>query len=122
MKPHRIIDSISDLFRSIFQNIHILGFFGITVAHTIFIIEIVELVGFNIFRIIFSIIAFANFSLLLLSIFQSYYLRAFGVAFYLLLLWSNALHFRFFGSTMHLGTFLNIGFLPVLSSQILLLI
>ncbi len=122
MKQQKIIPQIFTLFKSAFDNVHLFGILGIIFAHTFFLIEIVEFVGFNFFRIIFSIVALTNFSLLLFSIFQNYHLRIFGTAVYLLLLWSNVLHFRYFGSTMHLGTLLNIGFLPVLGSQIIYLI
>ncbi len=122
MKQQKIIPQIFTLFKSTFDNVHLFGILGIIFAHTFFLIEIVEFVGFNFFRIIFSIVALTNFSLLLFSIFQNYHLRIFGTAVYLLLLWSNVLHFRYFGSTMHLGTLLNIGFLPVLGSQIMYLI
>lgn len=122
MKQQKIIPQIFTLFKSTFDNVHLFGILGIIFAHTFFLIEIVEFVGFNFFRIIFSIVALTNFSLLLFSIFQNYHLRIFGTAVYLLLLWSNVLHFRYFGSTMHLGTLLNIGFLPVLGSQIVYLI
>jgi phosphoglycerol transferase MdoB-like AlkP superfamily enzyme len=122
MKRQRIIVYIAALFKSTFENVHILGLFGIIAAQTFFLLEIVEFVGFNALRIIFSIVALTNFSLLLFSIFQNYWLRIFGVGVFLLLLWVNLLNFRYFGSTMHLGTLLNIGFLPVLGSQILLLI
>lgn len=122
MKPRKIILQIRAFYKSTFDNVHSFGLFGIIIAHTFFLIEIVEFVGFNFFRIIFSIVTLTNFSLLLFSIFQNYRLRIFGIAVYLLLLWSNVLHFRYFGSTMHLGTLLNIGFLPVLGSQIVYLI
>ncbi|MBC8322858.1 MAG: sulfatase-like hydrolase/transferase [Candidatus Marinimicrobia bacterium] len=122
MKPQNIIPQIITLFKSTFENVHIIGLLGIIFTHTFFLIEIVEFVGFNFFRIIFSIVALTNFSLLLFSIFQNYRLRVFGTTVYLLILWSNVLHFRYFGSTMHLGTLLNIEFLPVLGSQIVYLI
>jgi len=122
MKPQKIIHLIRALITSTFENVHIFSILGIIIAHTLFLVEIVEFVGFNFFRVIFSIVALTNFSLLLFSIFQNYYLRIFGTAFYLLLLWSNVLNFRYFSSTMHFGTLLNIGFLSVLGSQIWLLI
>lgn len=121
MKRQKIIDYITTLFKSTFENMHIFGLFGIIAAQTFFLLEIVEFVGFNALRIIFSIVALTNFSLLLFTVFQNYWLRIFGVGFFLLLLWVNVLNFRYFGSTMHIGALLNIGFLPVLGTQILLL-
>ncbi len=121
MKPQLKITQIVSVFRPVITKRLIFGILGIIIAHTLFLIEIVEFVGFNVLRIIFSIVALGNFCLLLFSIFQNYRLRIFGTAVYLLLLWANVLNFRYFSSTMHIGTLLNIGFLPVLGSQILLL-
>ncbi|MDP7465541.1 MAG: LTA synthase family protein [Candidatus Marinimicrobia bacterium] len=122
MKLQRDISHITVFIKSLFVNKQIIGILGLIIAYAIFLIEIIEFVGFNALRVIFSIVAFANFSLLLFSIFQNYWIRICGSAIYLLLLWSNVLNFRFFGSTMHIGTLLNISFLPVLGPQILFLI
>ncbi len=78
MKRQRIIVYIAALFKSAFENVHILGLFGIIAAQTFFLLEIVEFVGFNTLRIIFSIVALTNFSLLLFSIFQNDWLRRGG--------------------------------------------
>jgi len=121
MKLQLKITQIISVFRPVITQRLIFGILGIIIAHTLFLIEIVEFVGFNVLRIIFSIVALGNFCLLLFSIFQNYRLRIFGTAVYLLLLWTNVLNFRYFSSTMPIGTLLNIGFLPVLGSQILLL-
>jgi phosphoglycerol transferase MdoB-like AlkP superfamily enzyme len=83
--------------------------------------EIVDLVGYNALRVVFSIVAFSNCCLLLLVLVQNYGLRILGIAIYILLLWSNVLHFRYFGSTIQLGSLLNFEFLPYLGSQIQLL-
>ena len=56
MKPQNIIPQIITLFKSTFENVHIIGLLGIIFTHTFFLIEIVEFVGFNFFRIIFSMI------------------------------------------------------------------
>jgi len=122
MKLQREIAHITVFFKSLFVNKQIIGILGLIIAYAIFLIEIIEFVGFNSLRVIFSIIAVANFCLLLFSIFQNYWIRVCGSAIYLLLLWSNVLNFRFFGSTMHFGALLNIGFLPVLGSQVLFMI
>jgi phosphoglycerol transferase MdoB-like AlkP superfamily enzyme len=122
MKLQMKIAHITVFLKSIIVNRQIIGILGIIIVYTIFLVEIIEFVGFNALRVIFSIIAISSFSLLLFSIFQNYWIRICGLAIYLLLLWSNVLHFRYFSSTMHLGTLLNIDFLPVLGSQMLVLI
>jgi len=53
------------------------------IAHTFFLTEIVEFVGFNVLRIIFSIVIFTNFCLLLFSLFQQYWIRICGLGIYL---------------------------------------
>ncbi|MCH7611945.1 MAG: LTA synthase family protein [Candidatus Marinimicrobia bacterium] len=122
MKLHRKIAHITIFLTPIIVNRQIIGILGIIIVYAIFLVEIIEFVGFNALRVIFSIIAVSSFSLLLFSIFQNYWIRICGMAVYLLLLWTNVLHFRYFSSTMHLGTLLNIDFLPVLGSQMLVLI
>ncbi len=122
MKLQQKIAQITAFITPIIANKQIIGILGIIFAYAIFLVQVVEFVGFNILRVIFSIFTISSFSLLLFSIFENYWIRICGSAVYLLLLWSNVLHFRFFDSTMHLGTLLNIGFLPILGSQILFLI
>ena len=122
MKLHRKIAHITIFLTPIIVNRQIIGILGIIIVYAIFLVEIIEFVGFNALRVSFSSIAVSSFSLLLFSIFQNYWIRICGTAVYLLLLWSNVLHFRYFGSTMHFGTLLNIDFLPVLGSQMLVLI
>lgn len=121
MKLHRKIKQAIPFLQSTVTRRELIGLLGAMIAHVFFLTEIVEFVGFNVLRIFFSIVVFANFSLLLFSIFQHYRIRIFGLGIYLLLLWSNVIHFRFFGSTMHLGSILNFGFLPILGSQIMYL-
>lgn len=122
MKLKRKIAHINVFLKLVFVNRQIIGILGIIIAYAIFLVEIIEFVGFNVLRVIFSIVVISSFSLLLFSIFQRYWIRICGLTIYLLMLWSNVLHFRYFSSTMHLGTLLNIDFLPVLGSQMLFLI
>ncbi len=122
MKLPWIIARTTALLKPIIINRQIFGLLGIIIVYAIFLVEIIEFIGFNALRVIFSIVVVSSFSLLLFSIFQNYWIRVCGMAVYLLLLWTNVLHFRYFSSTMHLGTLLNIDFLPVLGSQMLVLI
>lgn len=121
MKRPQNIKQVILFLRTLVTNRELFGILGIMIAHTFFLTEIIEFVGFNVLRIIFSIVIFTNFCLLLFSLFQQYWIRICGLGIYLFLLWSNVLHFRFFGSTMHFGSILNIGFLPILGSQIVFL-
>ena len=78
MKLQRDISHITVFIKSLFVNKQIIGILGLIIAYAIFLIEIIEFVGFNALRVIFSIVAFANFSLLLFSIFQNYWITISG--------------------------------------------
>ncbi len=121
-KQYQKIDEIFSAIKPVVASKQIIGFLAIVAAYSLFLSEIVEFVGYNALRVIFSVVAVANFCCLLLTIFQNYWIRIFGSAVYFLLLWSNVLHFRYFGSTIQIGSLLNFGFLPYLSSQIQLLL
>ncbi|MCK4578828.1 MAG: hypothetical protein KAU50_08555, partial [Candidatus Marinimicrobia bacterium] len=108
-------------FRNLRENIQprvLIGQAGLTACYALFLFEVIELRGFNLLRIIYALGTFTTFSLLMLTLVRLAYLRIAGAAALILLLWANLLHFRYFGSTIPLGSVYNIGFLPFLGTEI----
>lgn len=96
----------------------LLGQAILTASYALFLFETVELVGYNLLRILFALGTFTMFSLCVLTLVRRFRLRAPGVLAFLFLLWINLLHFRYFGTTLQLGSLYNVGFLPYLTTQI----
>lgn len=91
------------------------------VALALFLFEVIPLDGYNILRILFALSLFTFMSAFLVIVVTNPWLRISGALLYIILLWSNVVHFRYFGTTMQLGSVLNIDFLPLLTTQILTL-
>ncbi len=91
---------------------------ALTACYALLLFEITELAGFNLLRILFALGTFTTFSLFLLTVVRHGVVRVTGGVLFVLLVWANLLHYRYFGSTIQLGSIYNIGFVPYLGTQI----
>jgi len=95
---------------------------ALTACYALFLFEITELAGYNLLRILFALGAFTTFSLMLLTFVTNGFVRIAGSIVFVLVVWANLLHFRYFGSTIQLGSLYNVDFLPYLGTQIVYLL
>ena len=107
--------------RRILENLQpriLIGQAGLTACYALFLFEVIELAGFNLLRIVYALGAFTTFSLFLLALTRYAWIRIVAAMGFFLLVWANLLHYRYFGSSIPLGSIYNIGFLPYLDTEI----
>ncbi len=94
----------------------------LTIIYFAFLFQITEIIGFNILRIIFRTGMFFIFTVLILNIIKSKYLRIGSSIIIFIVIMANLLHFRYYGTTFPLGSLFNFQFLPILGPQIISLV